>query len=60
MRERDADAIVFPTSEAMGDTGEVPAWTSGNIARARIRTEPGANWTYAKGLKTILGKAGKR
>jgi hypothetical protein len=60
MRERDADNWLFPAEEVMEDTGEVPAWASGNIARARIRVGEGANWTYGKGLKSILGRAGKR
>jgi hypothetical protein len=60
MRERDADNWLFPSEETMEDTGEIPAWTSGNVARARLRIGAGANWTYAKGIKTILGAAGKR
>lgn len=60
MRERDADTWVFPPEESMEDTGEVPAWCSGNLARARVKISAGAVWTYAKGLKTVLGRAGKR
>lgn len=60
MRERDGDTWLWPMEERMEDTGEVPAWASGNLARARIRTDSGAVWTFAKGIKTIQGGAGKR
>jgi hypothetical protein len=60
MRERDADSWLFPAEETMEDTGIVPAWTSGNIARARIRTAAGANWTYGKGISTITKSGGRR
>jgi len=60
MRERDGDTWLWPNQEVMEDTGEVPAWASGNLARARIRTPAGSNWTFAKGIKTILGAAGRR
>ena len=52
MRERDGDAIAFPVQEVMEDTGKCSAWTSGNIARARIQTPAGANWSVMSGLTT--------
>lgn len=60
MRERDSDPVTFPSHERMEDTGEVPAWASGNIARAHIVIGRGSEWTYAKGIKTLLGRAGRR
>ncbi len=60
MREKDCDAIVYDTAEAMEDTGEVPASISGNIARARITTTAGASWTQFKGIDTDYGRQGAR
>lgn len=60
MRERDADPVVFGAYEAMEDTGDVPAFASGNIAEARITIPAGANWTYAKGLTTDMAPMGSR
>lgn len=59
-RERDGDAVVFGTSEAMEDTGEVPAHASGFLARARITVPAGATWTQAKGLDTNAKRRGGR
>lgn len=64
MRERDGDAIagqvVFPVQEVMEDTGQISAFTSGNIGRARYRIPAGATWTSFKGVETDLGNAGNR
>ncbi len=60
MRERDGDAVSFDTAESLEDTGECPAFISGNIGRARIQTAAGASWTVAKGLGTSHGPAGSR
>lgn len=60
MRERDGDNWAFPALESMEDTGEIPAWTSGNVARAKIVVAEGADWARAKGLKTIAEPDGLR
>lgn len=52
MRERDGDAITFPVQEVMEDTGICSAWASGNIARAKIQTPAGANWSVMSGIET--------
>jgi len=59
-REGDGDTVSFNASESMEDTGIVPAWASGNLARARIKIAAGANWTYAKGMSTEISDAGSR
>lgn len=63
-RERDADVtagtVFFPPAESMADTGIVPAWASGNIARARITIPAGSDWTVMKGLETVAEARGKR
>lgn len=60
MRERDGDSISYNTAESMEDTGECPAFISGNIARARIATTAGASWSLAKGLTTLNQPEGSR
>lgn len=60
MRERDGDNWAFPALEAMEDTGEVPAWASGNVARAKIVIAAGAQWERAKGIKTLAKVDGTR
>jgi len=59
-RERDGDAVTFGASEAMEDTGEIPAHSSGFLARARITIPAGATWTTLKGIETIAKRLGKR
>ena len=64
MRERDADqssgSVAFPAYEAMEDTGIVPAWASGNIARAKINIPAGEEWTSMKGIETVARPRGRR
>ena len=60
MRERDGDSWAFGADEVMEDTGEVPAWSSGNIALARIRVPDSQTWSFAKGIKTDAIPAGNR
>lgn len=65
MRERDADnrganQVVFDEPTGMEDTGECPAWSSGNIARARITIPAASVWTMAKGIETNSRPAGLR
>lgn len=60
MRERDGDTVAYSAAESMEDNGEVPAWTSGNYARARIRVPAGSDWSLAKGLETDSIPAGMR
>jgi hypothetical protein len=59
-RERDGDGYTFGADEVMEDTGEVPAWVSGNIFAARIRVPTDETWTYAKGISATMKRAGKR
>lgn len=59
-RERDADAVVFDAAEAMEDTGIVPAFSSGNYARARITIPAGQSWDAIKGVNTIVKRSGSR
>lgn len=64
MRERDADAtssiVNFGAGEAMEDTGRVPSFVSGNIARAKIQVPAGSTWTLFKGLLTDAKPRGRR
>jgi hypothetical protein len=59
-RERDGDTISYAAAESMEDTGEVPAWVSGNYCRARITVAAGESWTYAKGIDTMSQDMGSR
>lgn len=59
-READHDQVVYSASEAMEDTGVIPAHVSGNYFRARIDIPAGALWTLAAGMQTIAGNRGKR
>jgi len=58
-RERQADAVVWNTDEAMEDTGDVPAHASGNVFRARV-TIPAQTWTQIEGIETDAAQRGKR
>ena len=60
MRERDGDTVTFNAAEAMEDTGTVPAWASGNLARAKIYVPAGASWSLLKGIDTMVKPRGKR
>jgi hypothetical protein len=59
-RERDGDAVSFGVAEAMEDTGEVPAHSSGFLARAQITVPAGATWTTLKGIETNVKRRGMR
>lgn len=59
-REAEGGVIAFPISEAMEDTGIVPAHASGNLVRARLTIPAGSVWGQVTGLQTVLGKRGKR
>lgn len=58
-RERVADPVMFNEPEAMEETGEVPAWVSGNIIRAQV-TVPSQTWTQIEGMATNAVPAGSR
>ena len=60
MRERDGDAVTYPTQEIVEDTGAISAFTSGNIGRVRYRIPAGTTWSLFKGVETQLGDAGQR
>lgn len=57
-RERDGDTVSYDAAESLGETGLVPALSSGNYFRARIRVPAGESWTFAKGLETDNVDAG--
>lgn len=59
-REAEGDTVSFGAAEAMADTGVVPAWASGFVARARVTIAEGATWTKATGLTPVVGGIGKR
>jgi hypothetical protein len=64
-RERDGDVaagnvVMFPQQENMEDTGICPAWTSGNLARAKIQIPAASQWTLAKGIETMIKPRGRR
>lgn len=59
-RERDGDTVDYRDVETMSDTGSVPAWASGNYARARVVIPEGSTWTLAKGIQTTSQDMGDR
>lgn len=59
-REAEGDTVTFGEAEAMADTGVVPAWASGFVARARVTVAEGATWSKATGLTPVVGGIGKR
>lgn len=59
-REAEGDAVTFGDEETMADTGEVPAWASGFLARARISVLSGANWSKITGIAPLSGRLGRR
>lgn len=59
-RERDGDTVTYSDAESMEDTGEVPAWASGNYFRARVKVPAGETWTFAKGIETMNNDMGTR
>lgn len=59
-REAMGDTISFDASEAIEDTGLVPAHTSGNLIRARLTVPAGSTWTGITGLDTMVGQRGMR
>ncbi|MCC6779915.1 MAG: hypothetical protein IT537_25330 [Hyphomicrobiales bacterium] len=59
-RERDADPVVFDAPAGMEDTGECPAWVSGNLVRAQIAIPAGASWSMLHGIETKTAHAGGR
>ncbi len=59
-RERDGDAISYDADEAMADTGEVPAFSSGNLIRAKITVPAGSAWKFMKGVETSYREQGRR
>lgn len=59
-REAEGDTLSYGPSEGMADTGVVPAWASGFLARARVTVAEGAVWTKITGMTDILGGVGKR
>ncbi len=59
-RERKADTVSYGPANGMETTGEVPAWSEGNLLRARLRSARGADWSYLTGLETVFEDAGVR
>lgn len=59
-REAEGDTVTFGASESMADTGVVPAWASGFLARARVTVAAGASWTKITGLAPTSGRLGQR
>lgn len=59
-REAEGDTVAYLDPETMADTGEVPAWGSGFVARARVTVTEGAIWTKITGLDTNAGPLGRR
>lgn len=59
-REAEGDTVTFGTAEAMADTGVVPAWASGFLARARLTVAAGATWTKVTGMAPTSGRLGQR
>lgn len=59
-REAEGDNVSFGPPEPMADTGVIPAWASGFVARARLVTEAGAVWEKYVGHDTVKGGAGNR
>lgn len=59
-REANGDAVVFGSDEAMADTGYCPAFTSGNLIRARIKVPANENWTQIGGIETTAKGRGRR
>lgn len=59
-REAEGDAVSFGAAEDMADTGVIPAWASGFVARARYVTTAGASWQKFAGADVIEGSVGKR
>ena len=59
-REAEGDSVVWNDYEDMADTGVVPAWVSGFVARARMTVAEGATWSKFTGISSVVGGAGKR
>ncbi len=59
-REAEGDAVAFGADESMADTGVIPAWASGFLARARLTVAEEAVWTKITGADAVVGKIGNR
>ena len=59
-REAEGDNVIWNGYEAMADTGIIPAWASGFVARARMTVAEGATWSKFTGLSPVTGRIGKR
>jgi hypothetical protein len=59
-REAEGDAVAWGTAESMADTGAVPVWASGFLARARVTLAAGATWSKFTGLTPERGQIGRR
>lgn len=59
-REAEGDTVAYLTSESMADTGEVPQWASGFLARARLTIASGASWSKITGLTPRATRVGAR
>ena len=59
-REALGDVVTFGAAEAMADTGVVPAWASGFLARARVTVPAGSAWSKMTGLTTDVSEMGAR
>lgn len=58
-RERQSDAVTFGPSEAMEETGDVPANVSGNLFRAKINI-PAQTWSQLEGIDSDAVPQGQR
>ncbi len=47
-REAEGDTVTYGDPESMADTGVVPLWASGFVARARITVAEGATWIRSR------------
>jgi hypothetical protein len=59
-REAEGDTVAFLSSESMADTGEVPLWGSGFLARARLTVAEGASWSKITGMTPKAAPMGQR
>lgn len=59
-RESEGDTPIYGPANGVEDTGWIPAWSSGWLARARIAIGSGAVWSQLTGIDTLVGKMGQR
>lgn len=59
-REAEGDDVSFGADESMADTGVIPTWASGFLARVRLTVAAEAVWTKITGADAIFGRIGQR